>query len=60
MGKKKWLTMAQVMDESGTSRSSLDLWRADEGMDGWTRLPNGQLRFDRDSMDDFMERLVVA
>jgi hypothetical protein len=60
MAKKKWPTGAQPTDELGTSRSSLELWRADGRMDGWTRLPNSQLRFDRDSTDDFMERLVVA
>jgi len=44
----------------GTSRSSLDLWRADGDMNDWTRLPNNQLRIECDSMDDFIERLVVA
>jgi hypothetical protein len=60
MAKKKWFSMAQAMDESGTSRSSLDLWRADGSCDGWTRMPNSQLRLDCDGMDDSMERLVVA
>jgi hypothetical protein len=60
MGKKKWFSMAQARDESGTSRSSLDLWRADGDMNDWTRLPNNQLRIECDSMDDFIERLVVA
>jgi hypothetical protein len=60
MGKKNWFSMAQVIDESGTSRSSLDLWRANGGMDDWTRLPNNQLRIECDGMYDFIERLVVA
>lgn len=29
-------------------------------MDDWTRLPNGQLRYGRGSLDDFMVRLVIA
>jgi hypothetical protein len=60
MAKKNWPLVAQVMGELGTSRSSLDLWRADGRMDGWTKLLNSQLRCGRDSLDDFMERLVVA
>jgi hypothetical protein len=60
MAKKKWLTMARVMDELGTCRSSLDLWRTDGRMDSRTMLPNSQLHFDRDSMDNLMETLVVA
>jgi hypothetical protein len=59
MAKKKWLTMARVMDELGTYRSSLDLWRADGRMDGRTMLPNSQLHFDRARTDGLMERLVV-
>lgn len=60
MAKKKWLTMARVMGELGTCRSSLDLWRADGRMDGRRMLANSQLHFDRASMDGLMERLVVA
>ena len=60
MGKKKWFSIAQAMDESGTRRSSLDLWRANGDMDDWTRLPNNQLRLECDGADDFKERLVAA
>jgi hypothetical protein len=52
--------MAEAMDEFRTSRSLLDLSRANGGMDDWTRLPNNQLRLECDGADDFKERLVAA
>jgi hypothetical protein len=60
IGKKKWFSMAEAMDEFRTSRSLLDLSRANGGMDDWTRLPNNQLRLECDGADDFKERLVAA
>jgi predicted DNA-binding transcriptional regulator AlpA len=53
------LTLTEVLDLLGISRSSLEKWRRRGEGPVTIRLPNGQLRFRQSDLDEWIESLSV-
>ena len=55
---RPWLSCKEAMEYLGVSRSTLDLYRA-QGLISFAKLPNGDVRFRRSTLEAFLEGLVV-
>jgi excisionase family DNA binding protein len=52
-----WMTLEEVCDEIGVSRSTIDKWRAKGKGPAWRRLPSGRLRIRRQDLDAWLDAL---
>lgn len=55
-----WLTIKEVCEIIGVSRSTLDDWRVKGRGPRFIRLPNGQLRIKRSEFELWLDGLQVA
>jgi len=53
----EWLNYVQAMEMLGVSRSTLDGWRKDKAVT-FSKLPNGQLRIRRSTLEEWLESLA--
>ena len=60
MATKSWLTMSEVMEELGVSRSTVDGWRKDARCPKFTKLPSGGLRLRRADLDAWLDALALV
>lgn len=60
MRRRELLTVAEFCKEFKISRSTLYEWIAKQTAPKFSRLPNGQLRFDRSDVDDWFNDCGVA
>lgn len=55
---RAWLTLPEVLAEIQVARSTFDLWRGTGRGPRAKRLPNGELRISRRTLDEWWERLA--
>jgi len=56
----KWLTIVEVCEELSVARSTFDMWRRLGTGPKAIRLPNRQVRVEREELDRWLENLEVA
>jgi excisionase family DNA binding protein len=52
-----WMTLEEVCEEIGVSRSTLDKWRVKGKGPTWRKLPSGRLRIRRQDLDAWLDAL---
>lgn len=57
---RKWITMNQLVEEIGESRSTIDKWRRRGVAPPVHKMPNGKLRFDLDEVYAWLDDLTVS
>ena len=60
MATSSWLTMSEVMEELGVSRSTVDGWRRDGRCPKFVKLPSGSLRMRRADLNVWVDSLALV
>jgi predicted site-specific integrase-resolvase len=56
--KREWMTMEQVLEESGLPLSTMSDWRREGRGSDFSHLPNGKLRITRDDFNAWCDALA--
>ncbi len=60
MATNTWMTMSELMEWLGVSRSTVDGWRKDGRCPKFAKLPSGGLRTRRSDWETYLDGLVTA
>ncbi|MGB8197953.1 MAG: helix-turn-helix domain-containing protein [Acidimicrobiales bacterium] len=59
MEKREWLTMDQLANELGETRSTLNKWKARGKFPHFVKKPNGRLYFNIEDVYEWLDSLTV-